>query len=78
VVRITASGAWLSGTVRYMASTPVSMSRLPQAAGVTPLTEMQTGVGAQSSPARSSLTKATSPWVLAAVSPTKTPPRVTR
>jgi hypothetical protein len=54
-VRI-ASAAWLAGTVRYIAVTPVSMSRLPQAAGVAPLTEMQTGVGAQSSSARSSLT----------------------
>src|SRR5262249_29814120 len=37
------AGAWLSGTVRYMAVTPVSMRRLPQAAGFAPLTEMQAG-----------------------------------
>ena len=51
-----ASGAWVAGTVRYMAVTPVSMSKVPQAAGVTALTEMQTGVASQSSSARASLT----------------------
>src|SRR5258708_34007719 len=73
------AGAWLSGTVRYMAGTPVSMRRLPHPAGVAPLTEMQAGAPAQSrssgAPAR--LIEARSPRVLAPAQRMGNPLRVT-
>jgi hypothetical protein len=43
----------VSGTVRYMVVTPVSIKRLPQAAGFAAFTEMQAGVAAQSLPSAS-------------------------